>query len=102
MKKLLFLFPVFLLVCCSPHSKKEKGIKADKSIFLVQGIEPVQNDSSKVLCKYKISSDTLMDGTYIQNEQQGYNPIKFFLTDTSGKYKIGDTLFLGLKPITNE
>lgn len=101
MKKLLFLFPIFLFSCCSIVTP-EPSVKADKSIFFVQGIEPVENDSAKILSKYKICSDTMVFESYIANEQQGYNPIKFFLTDTSGKYKIGDTLFLGLKPITIE
>jgi hypothetical protein len=97
MKKLLFLFPVFLFACC--ELSKEPNIKADKGFFIVQGIESVENDSSKVLCKYKIISDTLSSSQSIANENSVQNPFIFFLTDTSGKYKIGDTLFLGLKPI---
>lgn len=101
MKKLLYIFPIFLFSCCAPLSP-EPSIKADKSIFIVQGIESVENDSSKVLCKYKITSDTLSSDQSIPNVQNNNNPFIFFLTDTSGKYKIGDTLFLGLKPITIE
>ena len=101
MKKLLlelsfFVFAFSFLACCT-MSKKDKNIKADKGNFIVLKIDAVENDSSKVLCKYTIVSDTLSSEQGIQNEQTAYNPFKLVLTDTSGKYKIGDTLFLGLK-----
>lgn len=102
MKKLLLLLtPFYLLMCCGPVKTKQ-SIKADKGIFIVQGIESVENDSSKVLCKYKITSDTLSSNQSIPNVSGTSNPFIFFLTDTSGKYKIGDTLILGLKINTYE
>ena len=100
MKKLLlelsfFVFAFFFFACCSPS--KEQSIKADRGVFIVQGIDAIENDSSKVLCKYKLSSDTLNAKQKCEKSEHNDNPIVFFLTDTSGKYKIGDTLFLGLK-----
>ena len=105
MKKILlelsfFVFAISFFACCAPS--KEPNIKADKGVFIVQGIDAVENDSSRVLCKYKLSSDTLNANQKCDKSEHNDNLIVFFLTDTSGKYKIGDTLFLGLKPITIE
>ena len=92
MKKLLLLLPIFLFACCdSPDAPS----KADKGIFLVQSIESL--DDSKILCKYEIISETLSAEQGIRNKQKDINPRTLFLTDTTGKYKIGDSLFLGLK-----
>lgn len=93
------MFPLILvLLFASCANVKEPNIKADKGIFLVQGIESIENDSSKVLCKYRITSDTLSSSQdYDGHTTDRYNPFIFFLTDTSGKYKIGDTLILILK-----
>lgn len=101
MKKLLLLFPVLFIICCVPASMNP-SIKPDTGIFLVQGIESVENDSSRVLCKYKIVSDTLNSEQKNVKGLSGDNPFIFFLTDTSGKYKIGDTLLLSLKINTYE
>jgi len=93
MKKLLFLFPIFLLANCTCKNC-DKSVKADTGFFYVQSIDKVQNDLTKVLCEYKISSDTLNATQRCDVSEHSDNPTVFYLIDTTGKYKVGDTLGL--------
>lgn len=99
MKKILLLAPVFLLACCGPVQKKE-NVKADAGNFTIQAIDKLEDDSTGILVRYELLSDTMAVENYVANKQQGYNPFIFFLVDTSGKYQVGDTLELKLKQPT--
>lgn len=105
MRKILLLAPLFLLASCGPVVKNEDSIKADKGFFLVQAIDKVglEGDSSGVLCRYVITSDTLALKQGVEKQNQptvGQSPFRFFLVDTSGKWQVGDTLWLKLKTET--
>jgi hypothetical protein len=106
MKKILLLssaFLILMLASCGPVQKKGDRIEADKGNFIVQAIDKVglDDDSTGVLCRYEITSDTLLLKQGAEKQGQpavGQNPFCFFLVDTSGKYQVGDTLQLKLKP----
>lgn len=90
----LSLFVTFLF-SCAHISNKEKPITASKLYFGVVKIEPV-NDTLKSICKYHLIGDS----SIVHSPSRGNtadNPVELDIIDTTGKYKIGDTLSISLK-----
>jgi len=96
MKKIFFA--AIVLSSCVHTSNKEKPIIASKLYFGVVKIEPV-NDTLKSICKYHLVGDS----SIVHSPGHGntsLNPVEIDIIDTTGKYKIGDSLYISLKAIT--
>lgn len=123
MKKLLFLllYVSMMAYCCGPskhdleteakargistdsimaeyqsgnHKEVEAKPVADRGYFTVTDIHGLEDGSTQNLVHYILLSEQMYDNQYVQDQQQSNNPFRIVLTDTSGKYAVGDTLTL--------
>jgi hypothetical protein len=74
MKKLFLILSIFLMACCDN--------KIQQTYFVISKTESI-SDSLHIFCKYDIEDN------------------QFYIVDTIGKFKIGDTIIFQKRNINN-